>query len=156
MRACNSQPSEPFIYWGLKSYRSTFNDISQCKKNTHPGKKHKKHSSPSKKASHRKKAQSTRYNPCEVLKIPGFSVNSATIFAEFSQLDTVHNSSHRLQWDTICAQIRSYFCSLPQTLTHCFFQKFEVDLNHKPSQHHDEMTCKLECLSVEGLSPTFQ
>ena len=32
LRACNSQPSEPFIYWGLKSYRSTFNDISLCKK----------------------------------------------------------------------------------------------------------------------------
>ena len=28
----NSQPSEPFIYWGLKIYRSTFNDISLCKK----------------------------------------------------------------------------------------------------------------------------
>ena len=32
LRACNSQPSEPFIYWGLKIYRSTFNDISLCKK----------------------------------------------------------------------------------------------------------------------------
>ena len=31
LRACNSQPSEPFIYWGLKSYRSTFNDISAFK-----------------------------------------------------------------------------------------------------------------------------
>ena len=32
LRACNSQPSEPFIYWGLQIYRSTFNDISLCKK----------------------------------------------------------------------------------------------------------------------------
>ena len=31
LRACNSQPSEPFMYWGLKIYRSTFNDISLCK-----------------------------------------------------------------------------------------------------------------------------
>ena len=65
MRACNTQPSEPFIYWGLKSYRSTFNDISLCKKKALTlKKKHKKHSSPSKKASHRKKAQkSTHYDP---------------------------------------------------------------------------------------------
>ena len=28
LRACNSQPSEPFTYWGLKIYKSTFNDIS--------------------------------------------------------------------------------------------------------------------------------
>ena len=34
LRACYSQPSEPFIYWELKSYRSTFNDISLCKKNS--------------------------------------------------------------------------------------------------------------------------
>ena len=33
------EPSEPFIYWGLKSYRSTFNDISLCKKKHSPWKK---------------------------------------------------------------------------------------------------------------------
>ena len=50
LRACNSQQSEPFIYWGLKSYRSTFNDISLCKKkNTHPGKKAQKALQPIKK-----------------------------------------------------------------------------------------------------------
>ena len=31
LRVGNSQPSEPFIHRWLKSYRSTFNDISLCK-----------------------------------------------------------------------------------------------------------------------------
>ena len=53
LRACNSQPSEPFIYWGLKSYRSTFNDISLCKK-----KSTKKHYGAFK---------STHYDPCNLL-----------------------------------------------------------------------------------------
>ena len=36
LRACNSQPSEPFTYWGLKIYRSILNDISLCKKKMQP------------------------------------------------------------------------------------------------------------------------
>ena len=39
LRACNSQPSEPFIYWGLKIYKSTFNGISLCKIKMQPQKK---------------------------------------------------------------------------------------------------------------------
>ena len=74
LRACNSKPSEPFIYWGLKSYRSTFNDISLCKQ---------KHSSPSKKSKPQEKStkkhyaafKSTHYDPW-VLHQKGYSVLS--------------------------------------------------------------------------------
>ena len=98
LRACNSQPSEPFIYWGLKSYRSTFNDISLCKKkkkSTHPEKKHKKHSSPSKKSEPQNKStkkhygafKSTHYDPWAgaiigTNTVPGVAAQgSSTIYA---------------------------------------------------------------------------
>ena len=78
LRAWNSQPSEPFIYWGLKSYRSTFNDISLCKKKKYsPWKKAQKALQPIKKKwatekKHYGAFKSTHYDPCIIEPYIGY------------------------------------------------------------------------------------
>ena len=77
LRACNSQPSEPFITGGdggggLKAIEAHLMTLVCAKKALTLEKKHKKHSSPSKKSKPQKKSikkhngafKSTCYDPC--------------------------------------------------------------------------------------------